>query len=284
MKAILLALVAASALSGQAFDAASVKPGDPKQVTGPRIPNGDGAFVFPACARGTIRVDARRFSAENITLYSLIVLAYGIRYSCFIVSDKALLSGGPKWVLTERFNVEAALPADTPAYSLDELDAGAAPALQAMLRNLLKERFRLEIRKKTKEMSAWVLTAVPGSARPAASRPAEPHRGNLSIEPDENKEFLVHVVGNKQSVADFGHVLEAATHGPVMDHSGFAGEYSFDVKFAALEPFSGALAGIVGATSPTIFTSLREIGLKLEHTTAAVDAWVIESAEKPSGN
>src|SRR6185312_14150353 len=185
MKAILLSLVAASALFGQSFDAASVKPGDPDQVTGPRVPNGDGVFAFPACARGTIRLDPRRFSAENTTLYSLVVLAYGIRYSCFIVNDKALLSGGPKWVLTERFTVEAAMPAGTPAYTLEELDAGAAPALQAMLRNLLKERFRLELRSTTKEMSAWVLSAAPGSARPAANRPAEPHRGNLSVEPDE---------------------------------------------------------------------------------------------------
>jgi uncharacterized protein (TIGR03435 family) len=153
-----------------------------------------------------------------------------------------------------------------------------------MLRNLLKERFRLKLRSTQEEMNAWVLTALPGNARPAASRPAEPHRANLSVEPDENKEFLVHVAGNKMSVADFGHVLEAATHGPVVDHSGLPGEYSFDVKFAPLEPFSGALAGMVAAASPGISTSLHEIGLKLEHTAAPMDAWVIESAEKPSGN
>lgn len=288
MKPLILAVLAASMLFGQEtpaiFEAASIKPGDPDQVSGPRVPNGDGAIVFPACARGTIRVDARRFSAENTTLYSLITLAYGIRYSCFIVNEAALLSGGPKWALTERFSVEAAIPADTPPYTLEQLDAGTAPALQAMLRNLLKERFRLELRSTAKEMRAWVLTAVPGSARPQAARAGEPRRANLSIEPDENKEFIVHVVGNRISVADFGHVLEAATHGPVVDHTGFPNEYSFNLKFAPLEPFSGTLASIVAATSPTIFTSLHEIGMKLEHTTAAVDAWVIESAEKPSAN
>jgi hypothetical protein len=44
----------------------------------------------------------------------------------------------------------------------------------------------------------------------------------------------VHVVGNKMSVADFGHVLEAATHGPVGSH-GVRRQYSFEVRFAPLE-------------------------------------------------
>ena len=63
----------------------------------------------------------------------------------------------------------------------------------------------------------------------------------LVIEPDENKEFIVHVRGD-ESIAHFTHVIEPVTHTPVLDHTGLTGEYSFDLKFAVIEPFSGPLA------------------------------------------
>jgi len=268
-----------------AFEVASVKPGNPALAVGPRVLNGDGATAFPACTGGFMQVDPQRFSATSTTLYTLITLAYGIRYSCFIVSDASLLSGGPKWVLSERFDIEGVIPANSPTYTLQQLQAGAAPSLQAMLRNLLKERFKLELRHTTKDMRLYVLTAGAGPGKLSSARPEDAKRMGLTIEPDENKEFIVHVLANKSSVADFSHLIEPVTHTPVLDRTGFSGEFNIDVKFAVLEPFSGPLAGLVGATSPTIFTELQQkLGLRLERTTAPVDAWVIDYAEKPSEN
>jgi uncharacterized protein (TIGR03435 family) len=88
----------------------------------------------------------------------------------------------------------------------------------------------------------------------------------------------------KASLGDFTHVLEPVTHTPVLNRTAITGEYYWDLKFAVLEPFSGPLASLVGATSPTIFTVLQQLGLRLERTTASVDAWVIDRAEKPSDN
>jgi len=59
-------------------------------------------------------------------------------------------------------------------------------------------------------------------------------------------------------MADFTHVIEPVTHTPVLDRTVLTGEYDLDLKFAVIEPFSGALASLVGATSPTIFTVLQE--------------------------
>jgi uncharacterized protein (TIGR03435 family) len=230
-------------------------------------------------------VDPQRFSAKSTTLYTLITLAYGIRYNCFIVSDAELLGGGPKWVLSDRFDVEAVIPSGSPTYTFAELQAGATPMLQAMLRNLLEERFKLVLHRTTKEMEAYVITALPGPSKVPPARAENPPRNGLSIEPDENKEFIVHIFGNKKSIADLAHAIEPVTHKPVLDRTGLTGEYSFDLKFAALEPFSGPLASLVGATSPTIFTIFqRDLGLRLERKTASVDAWVIDRAEKPSEN
>jgi len=271
--------------SGPTFEVTSVKPGSPGFTGGPRVPDGDGTASFPACAGGLVQVDPQRFSATNTTLYTLITLAYGIRYSCFIVNDSDLLSGGPKWILSDRFDVQGVIPAGSPAYSLQQLQSGGAPELQAMLRNLLTERFKLAVHRTTKDMRVYVLTALQGAeAKLPPARPEGVKGIGLGIEPDENREFIVHVRGNKASVGDFTHVLEPVTHTPVLDRTGTNGEYYFDLKFAVIEPFSGPLASLVGATSPTIFTVLQQQGLRLERTTAPVDAWVIDRAEKPSQN
>ena len=108
----------------ETFEVASVKPGTPGFTGGPRVPDGDGTASFPACAGGLIQVDPQRFSATNTTLYTLITLAYGIRYSCFIVNDADLLSGGPKWVLADRFDVQGVIPAGSPSYTLPQLQSG----------------------------------------------------------------------------------------------------------------------------------------------------------------
>jgi uncharacterized protein (TIGR03435 family) len=59
------------------------------------------------------------------------------------VNDADLLSGGPKWILADRFEVQGVIPAGSPSYTLPQLQSGSAPALQAMLRNLLTEHFKL---------------------------------------------------------------------------------------------------------------------------------------------
>ena len=272
--------------SGATFEVASVKLGTPGFTGGPRVPDGDGTASFPACAAGLIQVDPQRFSATNTTLYTLITLAYGIRYSCFIVSDIELLSGGPKWILSDRFDVQGVIPAGSPSYTFQQLQSGNAPELQAMLRNLLLDRFKLAVHHTTKDMRVYVLTALPGAeAKLPAPHPEGAKGIGLGIEPDEKNEFFVHVRGNKASISDFTHVIEPVTHTPVLDRTGLMGEHYFDLKFAVIEPFSGPLASLVGATSPTIFTVLQQqLGLRLERTTGAVDAWVIDRAEKPSEN
>jgi len=84
---------------------------------------------------------------------------------------------------------------------------------------------------------------------------------------------------------DFTHVIEPVTHTPVLNHTGLNGEYSFDVKFAVIEPFTGALSNLVGATSPSIYSVFeKQLGLKLARGKGAVEKWIIDRAEKPTEN
>jgi uncharacterized protein (TIGR03435 family) len=256
------------------FEVASIKP------------RGDDPSPFPVCgAQSGLRLSPDRLTATNTTLFALITWAYGIGYSCFIVSDQGLVSGGPKWVVSERFDVQATFPAGTPAYTEQQLQDGRAPEIQKMLRALLEDRFKVSLHKVMKEVSVYDLTLAASGAKLTPPRPEEQKFVGISLEPDEKNEILVHLRGNKATLEDMTHVIEPVTHTPVLNRTGLKDEYSFDMKFAVIEPFTGPLANLVGATSPTIFTVFeKELGLKLARGKGSIEQWVIDRAEKPTEN
>lgn len=254
------------------FEVASIKP------------RGDDISPFPVCG-GTngLQITPGRLTATNTTLMNLVTWAYGVGYSCFIVSEQGLVSGGPKWILTDRFDVQATFPAGIPAYTPQQLQDGRAPEIQEMLRALVEDRFKLKVHRIMKEVAVYELTVAAGGAKLAPPRGEDPKFVGIRLEPDEKNEILVRLPGNKATLEDMTHVIEPVTHTPVLNRTGLTGEYSFDVKFAVIEPFSGALSNLVGASSPTIFSVFeKELGLKLTKGKGAVEQLVIDSAEKPT--
>jgi uncharacterized protein (TIGR03435 family) len=79
---------------------------------------------------------------------------------------------------------------------------------------------------------------------------------------------------------------------PVIDRTGLAGLFDYDVQYEA-EPVSPALlaaaqlrAGANSILDPAslLSTGLQQLGLKLEAAKAPLDVLVIESVQKPSEN
>jgi len=142
-----------TATRGRTFEVASVKP------------RGGNSPLFPVCSgRNGLQIDQGRLTAINTTLYAMITWAYGIRYSCFIVSDEGLLSGGPKWILTDGFDVQATIPPGIPSYTVQQLQDGDAPEIQEMLRALLEERFKVAVHRGMTEVPVYELTVSAGGA------------------------------------------------------------------------------------------------------------------------
>lgn len=287
----LLAWTALLPLAGPFLAAVSVH-GQPKDAPGRTFevasikPRGDDVSAFPVCGgRIGLQIAPGRFTATNTTLFNMITWAYGIGYSCFIVSEQELVTGGPKWILTDRFDVQATFPPGIPLYTAQQLQDGRAPEIQEMLRALLEDRFHLSVHRITKEVPVYDLTVAAGGAKLAPARADEEKFAGIGLEPDERNEILVHLRGNKASIEDMTHVIEPVTHTPVLNHTGLNGEYSFDMKFAVIEAFSGPLSNLVGATGPTIFTVFeKELGLRLARGKGTVEVWVIDKAEKPTPN
>jgi uncharacterized protein (TIGR03435 family) len=268
------------AQSAPSFEVVSVKPLGPVPAGGGRGSDAAGG-IGGGCDGGFPKVENNRFSVIT-TPYALITWAYGYNkvWGCSYVSFADLLTGGPSWIRSERFEIQALMPAGSPIYTLDQFMKGDAPKLEQMLQAMLAERFKLTVHQETKEVPAYAL--VPGKGGPKLTRPAAEDKTNFGMrrQADPNGQISNKIVGRKTELRDFAFLLLLTTRRPVIDRTGLTGEFNFDLEFA---PFDSA--DPAESSAPSLFTALQEqLGLRLENTKAPLDGLVIDHAERPSDN
>src|SRR5215813_9694870 len=157
---LFLALASAGALSTGApaqnrtqFEVVSVKPSTPIAGRG-----GRGGPLPGDCGGPPPQVDARRFAATAISVHRLIALAYGKH--CRAALDIPLISDGPAWIRSDRFDIQAVIPEGSAVYTAEQLAKGEAPGLQTMLQSMLMDRFKLALHRETKEIPVYNLVLV----------------------------------------------------------------------------------------------------------------------------
>jgi uncharacterized protein (TIGR03435 family) len=194
--------------------------------------------------RGTMKLN-------NVTLRQAILYAYDLH--------DYQLSGGAKWAASEAFDITA---------KADARDAKPED-LFAMLRALLADRFQLVLRSEIKPLPAYALVVAKGGLKLQKAAP-----GDLGGTSFGSRKLQAHAAP-MNAVAS---LIASKLGRPVVDHTGAEGAFNFDLHFASdNEP--------PDSTEPSFFTALQEqSGLKLETTTAPGDTFVIERAERPSGN
>ena len=89
--------------------------------------------------------DPERITVINRMLRTLIIEAYGIR---------GYQIEHPAWLKENRYDIFAKVPPGT-----------TPEEAKAMMRNLLKERFELKIRREMRDLPAYVLTVAKGASR-----------------------------------------------------------------------------------------------------------------------
>jgi len=209
-----------------------------------------------------IRLSGNRLQAEHQSLGGLITYAYGI--------EGFQLSGGPPWVYSSNLN-------DPEMYEVSAKAEGeTAPSpeqFRQMLKTLLTDRFQLNLHRETKDLPAYELVlAKTGSKLKDAT--ADPNAQTNWI----SGRAIERYSAKKRSMTDLAFVLRSQTGRPVLDKTGLTGRYDFELQWAPDPPSPDA-------TAPSIFTAVQEqLGLKLESVRAPFDVWVIDHAEKPSGN
>jgi uncharacterized protein (TIGR03435 family) len=256
-----------------AFEVASVKPmGQVGGALAGGMSGCDGSFP---------KVAGNRFVVTT-TPFALITWAYGYNkvWGCAFTSSGDLITGGPSWVRSERFEIQALMPEGSPTYTFDEFMKGDAPGLEKMLQSLLADRFQLLVRHVIKEVPGYALVLGKGGPKLKTSAAEDQPAMGVRRQADPSGQIANKMVGRKMEMRDLAFLLVMTTHRPVIDRTGLTGRFNFNLDFA---PFDSDAAA--DSSAPSLFTAIQEqLGLRLDTTKAPLDSLVIERAERPSGN
>jgi len=228
-----------------------------------------GSFVMPP----------GRVTATNIPLKVIITNAYQLSFFQVV--------GGPDWISTDRFDVVAKAP-----------DGAPPDQTRAMVRALLKERFKLVAHMETRDTPIYALVRAraddrlgprlkpsttdcgPMRAQRAAAiaEAARSRGGRVPVPsapgPDEPVVCQMRVSGRGGSTMTYraGNITMSALAGAlrtyvgreVVDRTGLSGEYDFDLQFSAPPTTGQTDSGVPGIPvaplddAASIFTALQE--------------------------
>jgi uncharacterized protein (TIGR03435 family) len=230
--------------------------------------------VEPDAKKGRylIMQGANRFVGKYYTLKLLIAAAYNL-------NPKAI-SGGPAWMDSDHYDILALTPGETRPSHDEQM---------AMLRTLLADRFALAFHREEKDFSIYVLEAAKigakiGSGLKESTAPASDPAALIStVYPDH-----IQLPARNATMTEFTEVLQRAVlDRPVVDKTGLAGRYDFDLTWAPDETQFGGEVPVAptDAQSPPLFTAMeQQLGLRLEATRGPVQALVVDKAERPTAN
>jgi uncharacterized protein (TIGR03435 family) len=229
---------------------------------------------------------------------SYIVFAY--KMSNFQL--KNLIPTLPKFVMNDRFDIEAHAP------------AGANPTkdqMRLMIQAVLADRFKLAIHIETKQLPilAFVLDksgktgpnlkpypdGTPCNSSPTGASSGQSQTvgglfpmlcsGILQMTP--SSPGLLHIGGRNitiQLMADLLPEFDNDIDRPVVDRTGLTGTYDFSLEFQPQVP-SGANAPAGDALGSTFLEALKDqLGIRLDSQTGPADIYVIDHVEEPSPN
>jgi uncharacterized protein (TIGR03435 family) len=234
-----------------AFEVASVKPSAP----------GVSGMFNSYLPDGGVRI-------TGATLKNLVSVAYGVR--------AFQISGGPDWINTERFDVDARATTSSDATPVDPLKASAEQRKTGeRLRNLLADRFQLTLHREMKEQPVYELVVARSGPKLQASTEGKNliRRGRGTLKGQS--------VGLGMLAVNLSNELERR----VADKTGLTGNYDFELKWTPVPLYGVEEPRPEDPDRPSIFTALPEqLGLRLDSKKGPVEVLVVDRAERPSKN
>jgi uncharacterized protein (TIGR03435 family) len=206
---------------------------------------------------GRNALEAGRYIGTGVTLRRIIGLAY-------MPLPVSRLVGGPRWLATDRFDVEAKF-------------TGAPPReqVQAMMRAMLADRFRLRTHVEMRPALIYALRVLrEGTLGPSLTTSSADCRAERC-----NFQYLDGLIRGRGVTLDriAGEITAGRT---VVNRTGLTDVYDVELRWTpdSIQPSADDAA-------PGLVTALREqLGLKLESDTMTLDFLVIDAAERPEEN
>jgi uncharacterized protein (TIGR03435 family) len=233
-----------------AFEAATIKPSNPEE-------SNHLSKFYPG----------GRFVATAVSLKNLVLIAYRLQ--------DFQLAGGPKWCESEMYDVNA-----KPATSISNAET------RLMLQNLLKERFKLELHRESRQMPVFELVVGGKGPHLQASPPDAPSR--------DFKVQTGHLEGRGRTVQQFADVLVLLLGRSVIDKTAVTGRFDWTLDWTDPPPEASTPRASAPPADPAPSLEpqkpdlkeaiAQQFGLKLESRRGPVEVLVIDHAEMPAGN
>jgi bla regulator protein blaR1 len=230
-----------------------------------------------------------RFHAKNVPLQIVISIAYDLPF------QGPRLSGGPDWIRGDKYDIDATPPPGSiqPGIGGKALDARVRPMLRAML----ADRFKLVIRRETKDLPVYAITV--GKNGPKL-KPADVQEADCSSQPGSGvvcHSFHGGMGRGMQGLAvdldDVALFVGNWTDRPVINRTGLTGLFAIDTEgWAPMTPRQPRTDGspdpegerMADPSRPTIFMIFNRLGLNLESSKGPAEMYTIESVERPAAN
>jgi uncharacterized protein (TIGR03435 family) len=231
----------------------------------------------------TRRLPGGTFLASNMAVRDFVAFAHGLQ--------PFQVEGLPDWTQSQRFDITMKAEENVGPVAI-----GPTPIGLRLARAVLAERFAFQARRETRERPVFALVrARPGgplgprlrksptdcvalaaeAGKTGAPWPPRGADGRLLCGLNTTGPTLT---AGGYPMAEFQRYLTGQTQRVVIDRTGLAGAWDFELTFAPAD-----VAASAATDTPSLFTALQEqLGLKLEATRAPVEVLVVDRIERPT--
>jgi uncharacterized protein (TIGR03435 family) len=247
------ALACLAAAQAQTFDVATVR----RNLSQPPMAAiGEAAGPPPPPLPPAIRPSPTGLIVENASLHYCLLWALGM---------KPFQVAGPDWIRLNRYDISAKTGGPV-----------EVEQLKAMLAALLKERFRLEIRRETKDTRLLALLVAPGGSKLTPSAPGKPADRKVSPVPGGG----LRIVAENAGIDAIEQILSLSLWPPIVNRTGLTGGFDFTYERPPRDPArpDSWLSDIQAALR-------KQLGLTLNPQRAPIEIVTIEGgSQEPAAN
>ncbi len=196
--------------------------------------------------------------ARNIPVTEMITLAWD-------VPDEAI-GGAPRWVQSDRFDVTAKAPGDTPDGTV-----------RLMMRSLVEREFKIQVHMESRPRDVWVMTVGRNGVKMHQSSTLGKPDCKRSVTPESAAEAHCTNATSGDLTKMLQRLAPAYVDREVVDETGLTGAWDVNLNWVGKQ--------VVDDGGPTMFEALdKQAGLRLDLKKRSMPFLVIDHIEKLGDN